>query len=258
MIGANIKLDLTEPANALLTPIARQVGETVSAGLELALGGIRYRGEKAHIERKHHIAMFRSSLDNKVSSIPAEHFQEPDTYVLGSILDAAKYRINEPAIREMFAALIAASADARQNGNIHHAFAEIIKEMSPHDAVVLSHLKEDGPIAEIRLYDNGHQYYNNIGPHDLLILDDVSENDFDANAISLNNLARLGILRIDFVKNYTDEAHYNRYQQCQLYLDALATKESNQDAYESVELRKGIYEVTAFGQAFKSICLPPI
>jgi hypothetical protein len=62
-------------------------------------------------------------------------------------LQALTYSLVEEAIREMFANLMAADMNSDRKGDVHPAFVELIKEMTPLEAQILRTLK-DGPRTE--------------------------------------------------------------------------------------------------------------
>src|SRR5690606_5835122 len=69
--------------------------------------------------------------------IPEENLIEPPLSIVGPVLDASRYYIEEDDIRLMFSKLIASSMDNRNQTKPHHSFCEIIKQLSPLDAQIL-------------------------------------------------------------------------------------------------------------------------
>lgn len=73
----------------------------------------------------------------KVAKIPEDQRVEPALMIAGPILDSMKYCGSEPHLREMFANLLATSMDARIAARAHPAFVDMVKQLSPDEAMML-------------------------------------------------------------------------------------------------------------------------
>ncbi|MBT2721454.1 DUF4393 domain-containing protein [Bacillus sp. ISL-46] len=85
---------------------------------------------------------------------------EPPLSIVGPALEASKFYIEEEELRSMFAKVVAASMDNRQASYVHPAFIEIIKQLSPVDALVISSFSDESkqPIVNI-----GHKDFEEFG-----------------------------------------------------------------------------------------------
>ena len=119
---------LIEPVNKLLVPVASSAGQTLQDAWELAFGGFGSFVEKKRAERMHNVEAFKKSLQNEVAAIPADQVCEPKLSVIGPALEASKYYLEEPELREMFAKLIASSMTTDTSELVHPSFTEIIKQ----------------------------------------------------------------------------------------------------------------------------------
>lgn len=92
--------------------------------------------QEANVEK------LKRDMLNEVDQIPIENIQEPKLKILGPVLDASRYYIEEEELRMMFAKIIASSLNNRKNNIIHSSFVEIIKQLDVLDAKLLSYFKK--------------------------------------------------------------------------------------------------------------------
>lgn len=210
----DISLNLPEPANKLLNPIAESAGKTLSNVWEGCFAFLNTWGKKVMLKHELDFIAYKKAVEREISAIPESNRKEPRLSIIGPAIESSKYYIEEPIIREMFAKLIAADMDSRKERLVHPAFVDIVQQMSPNDAQLLKILPQVGPVAEIRLYDKKHAAYTPLTSEDIIYIAGLIESNFDANALSINNLSRLGIVELDIVlytrqlrqKNFTKRA----------------------------------------------------
>lgn len=73
------------------------------------------------------------------------------------------------------------------------------------------------------------------------------------NFISINNLARLGIVELNHVFSLTDMSYYQSYKELVYYKKAEALFKQNPDKFNDVKLCTGIFSGTPVGLLFKSV-----
>ena len=241
----NINLNLPEPINKSLNPIATATGETFSNIWNACFAPVNLWAKKRIIKHEQDFLEFKQSVETHYTNIPDEYKSEPNLSIIGPALEASKFYIEEKSIREMFAKLITADMDTRKKSNLHHSFVEIIKQLSPHDALLLSKLPKVGPIGEIRLYYK----------EDLIIIPDIPDLINIDTSIAINNLNRLGLAQIDHIMSLVDQNCYTPYENLIEFKKGLLLVESHPELYTKVEVYKGMYSITPFGDAFKSICI---
>jgi len=72
----------------------------------------------------------------KLSAIPPENIVPPRPEVAGPALEALRYAGHDENLRELFANLLATSMDASTAATAHPGFVEILKNLSPDEALV--------------------------------------------------------------------------------------------------------------------------
>ena len=169
---------LSEAGNAVL----------VSAGGTLLL-----------IHRK--VANFvNEQLAKKAESIPSENRQSPDPTTMAKVVPALNTVFGEENLREMFLNLLAASMDKTKAGNVLPAFVEVIKQLSPDEALILQFIVSMGgkyssmfPLVDVYGKKNdGHTVFlSNYSC--LTAIAKCSHQDPESDAIYISNMRRLGL-----------------------------------------------------------------
>lgn len=126
--------------------------------------------------------------------------------------------------------------------------------MSANDAKLLKILPKVGPLAEFRLYANDRKSYTSLGK-DIIYIPGLIETNFENNAISINNLSRLGIVELSHVSSLVDETIYKAYEVFDEYKQGTKIVQEHPGNYSSMEVSSGSFSITPFGDVFKKICL---
>jgi Abortive infection alpha len=74
----------------------------------------------------------------KVADIPDENLITPPASIAVPALQGLSYTFEEPNLKEMYLNLLATASDDRQADQAHPAFAEIIKQLTPNETLVLN------------------------------------------------------------------------------------------------------------------------
>jgi len=210
-----------------------------------------------YIQRRNdNLRKYADDIISASQSIPDDCIKsEPNLSILGPALEASKYYIDDETIRKMFANLIAASFDKRSDNDIHHSYVDIIRQMSPNDAVLLSIIKFNGTIATPRLMISEDNYSLINGRRDIVLIPPQIVDDDPNNTISLSNLARLGLVEIDHILAFSNDDMYSLYKQLPIYHRAQQYISTNVTEYKEIKLEKGMFTITPLGESFKKICL---
>jgi len=240
--------ELIEPINKLLVPIATSAGETLQNAWNYVFGRANLFFKKKQLA----LAMeFKNSVENNVTSIPAEHIQEPSMSIIGPALEASKYYFEEEELREMFANLVSAALDFRMNEDIHPSFTEVIKQMSTLDAQNLALIGAEAPVVEYRAVSpDGESHFALLSN---VFMSHPTVHDPKRQSISITSLVRLGLLSITYGMHLSEE-NYNRFD-CIPICDELRLVISKMFPGCSLSTSEGLVCLTPFGEAFKHVCL---
>nr|DAE21263.1 MAG TPA: protein of unknown function (DUF4393) [Caudovirales sp. ctkvU4] len=256
----NINLNLPEPANKFLNPIAEKAAITMSALWEIAFGQIGYWQKKKALKREKDFLDFKQEFEKEYVRIPPENLKEPQLSLVGPALEASKYYIEEKIIRNMFAKLIAASIDTRKNGLVHHAFVDIIKQMNPNDAKLLLDFSNPTTLLYclIKRSDNAvaSEYIS-----DIYLSDSMPEFNQD-NSLSVNNLERLGLLYIPTrnlgslrMSSIDEDIKIQKFKNTVFYKQLLTEFQDPTLPRQSCEIVCYEAYLTQLAFSFKTVCL---
>lgn len=239
---------LTQPINELTTPVAKSAGETLQDVWDLVFGGFGTFVDKKRAKREKDLNDFKLTLLNEVNEIPEENIKEPQLSVIGPALEASKYYYEEPELRDMFAKLVASSMDDRKN--IHPCFIEIIKQLSPNDAKMLTlfERKLEIPIVKTKEYqtENSNVFIN---LSDTLYVS-AEFPDIETNCLSLTSLDRVSLIKLNYSEWFSEDSLYDEIK------TLIGINQINkQIGWEKHVIKPGIAQLTPLGKAFISVCL---
>lgn len=246
-------------ASDIVRPTSKSIGENIGLLVDGVFGWLGVWGKKQKIKQDKYINDFKNTLVDEIEKVPPEHLKEPEMYVVGPAIEASKYYYEEAQFKEMFAKLIAASCDDRDNDKISPYFVEAIKQISHKEAMILTLFRDKKtsalPIVNYRLILKtiGEKYYEKYA-----FIHDNPDN-IRKYSDSLINLQRLGLVNLDFQNWLTDNNFY------QIYKDNDFFKKTKQEILKNIEnpdfecrdfdIQKGILELTPLGKNFIDLCL---
>ena len=170
--------------------------KTFNKTWELVLGKFHLYVDKVQYKRELDFEKFKAQFENEIGTVPEENLQEPKISLLGPALEASKYYIEEESLSRMFSKLIASSMDDRKNSDTHHSFVEVIKQLSPNDAILLKHLSFISVHPAVQYKAIMNKDYEAIKLSDSVIKH--SPLDIKSTELSINNLSRLGLINESF------------------------------------------------------------
>lgn len=131
-------------AGALLGPAGKEAAEV----LRLAVRN-RLLPLQQHLAKPTSVESFiDEEVTPRLAAVPPERLQDPAPHVVVPALMAVAYT-TAGELRAMFAALLAKSMDSATAGDVHPSFVEVIKQLTPDEARVLSGLRDDATFFDI-------------------------------------------------------------------------------------------------------------
>lgn len=241
----------------VVQPAAREVGtalQTVAKTLHIVLAPVSglvwgYDKIKDFIGEK---------LAETLKGVPTEDIRSPEPHVAGPALEALRYTGYQQSLRDMYANLLATSIDVQTAAQAHPAFVEIIRQMSPDEALLMKALWSMGGVPKIDL--RAEKKNSNVGHW---LRRNFSLLPYQSGCKSpelgpnyLNNLSRLGI--IELRENY----HLQGEEGADLYEPLLAFPEVKtlREALEASPDQKpaiirGAAMLTELGRQFCFACV---
>ena len=179
----------------MATKGAEAPAKTINLLWEAVFAPLNTRLENRILKYNESQQQYGQDIQECVKDIPPEYIQEePDISLIGPALEASKYYIEKDVPRKMFARLIAASLDKRKEDTVHHAFVDIIKQMAPLDAKVLSVFDNPTSLLYCLIPTKDNPDVSNV-ISDIYISDNFPEYD-NSVSLAVGNLARLGLIDI--------------------------------------------------------------
>ena len=275
---------------------------------------------------------FKKEIEDKVCKILENRLIMPHMHLFGLALETGKYYYRQNEMRELFANLIAKLFDIEMYKVLHPAYIEVIKQLSPLDAKILSefrpktpqriamtvssvkrYIEKDGKRIRVDSNNNEIEDLDEVPPHFTLtdensqlvgynfpksikpivsyyVLDKMSNKgtllqgnviktevteDIALISSSITNLSRLGLIEIDLNMQGSDDGSnediYKPFSEKPLLPDwkklsvhpllrVITVKDipTNYDEIErtkKLEIKKGIAQLTQFGNDFISACV---
>ncbi|MBH9985184.1 DUF4393 domain-containing protein [Lactobacillus sp. M0390] len=240
----------------LLNPTAKNIGDTLGDVSELILSPVNIATTWANA----HIRKFKQSIIDNVNKIPEENRDSSKINLAMKTIEDSKYQINDDNLREMFAKLIAASIDKRNNQGLSPRFSNVLSQFSPEDAKFLMQISTNNfdllPIPTVIFIaqlnnGSGSEYGNHF------IAPDRSTASWFQNELSLNNLVSLGIINQSdeqYLANDTNKSFYDSVEKSPEFLSW-----SNSGALSAIgfkpAIKKGFIEFTTFGKKLTQIVI---
>lgn len=215
---------------------------------------VLYPIKKANISFRYKLEDFERDLQQKISQIPEENLQEPPVMIAGPTLEALRYTYDEYELREMYENLLVAAMDSRNVQKAHPSYVDIIKQLSPFDAIVLKSVFPKGQMLcadiDFKIKDTEKIYavaMPSVFAPDLLFLGDPFQ-----ISVSIENLRRLGLLSI--IDNAIVGADYS-------YLKEIDYVKERKELYEgygeeiTIVITPQALRISDYGKTFGTICL---
>lgn len=197
-------------------------------------------------------------LEQKLQNTPPEQIVSPEPYVAVPALQAISYSMDNEEIRNMYANLLASSMSEKVKNDVHPAFVEIIKQLSPDEARILKYLYNGlgtEPMIHLRLVDNNtHGGVAVIRNFTQLFrkVEKLEQNDYNKVAILVDNLSRQKLIEIHEGSFLTDSKRYEPLEQ-----DSVVQSLKNQRIEENKvwDIKKTYLSLTHLGESFCKICI---
>ncbi len=237
-----------------IQPVAKQVGkslETVGKLVNVALapvGLLVWGYDQCE-------GFIKTKVTDRLKNTPPEDIITPKPNVAGPAIEALRYTGHEESLSDMYANLLAAAMDKRTAAGAHPAFVEMIKQLTPDEAKLMSLFLEKRPFqlvsirAEIANGQGGMTIARNIS-----LLGEQAEVEVISLVPSyLDNLARLGLISIMSDSAYTDQGMYDDLEKSTAVQHFVA--KANETPDRRSRIVRGRVHLTNLGQQFGSVCV---
>jgi hypothetical protein len=219
---------------------------------------------KYNIKKETEIEAYKESILSQVSKIPKEKFIEPPLNIIGPAIEASKFYIDCANLKSMFSKLIASSMNIDTVELTHPSFIDVIKQLSPFDAIVLNELSNSltHPIISYRLDETVSTSFGIIGftiIKNLVKIDCINSTNFSSLPKSIDNLIRLGLIDVSYDSELSPFALYKSVTEHFYNLvnpiveKDFLTKDEFKD--RTLKVIHGALDFTNYGQDFINTCI---
>lgn len=242
-----------------LQPVAKQagkalgtVGEVVNTAL-MPVRGFVWGANK--IEN-----WIQDRVAGKLEGKDKSDIVTPELSIAGPTIEALKFRGYDAEISEMFANLLANNMMVNTKSKVHPTFVEAIKELTSIEAKLFASCvdAEVIPVAGYSIKKDGVSGETFIVyPFNADIISKAALGrslDVSEWKLSIENLQRLGLLKMDHGRWYSSDAMKEWYSNAEKH--PIAEKyRASLDHGDELVVKKGILEVTQLGQNFAAVAL---
>lgn len=241
--------DMVQPAAKELSKGLVTLAKTVNLALA-PLEGVVWGYEKIK-------KLFIPKVEARLKNVPPEDIVTPKISVAGPIVEALRYTGSEESLSDLYANLLAASMDKSTASTAHPAFTEIIKQLTPDEAKIISLFPENisMPVIDIRRITKGGQvngHFNVFINHSMLGELAGCEH-ISLVPAYIDNLIRLGLMEIPSGEAYTAETLYTPLENSKLA--NLFKQEIEKDSEYECQFNRKYAIVTALGRQFADVCV---
>lgn len=275
-VNVDVDVNGNEIYDDAIAPVTHPTAQTLGL-IPRAIKAALFPIEKWIIHKEHAVKEIEMLLEKKLQNTAPEKIVPPEAYIAVPAMQAISYSMDNEEIRDMYAALLSKAINSDTKANVHPAFVDIIKQLSPADAQFFHYLSDVSqiPICKVRhqyrlisldtlselngYTDNTYnsspftdlEYFGKDLASDLTIasIDDLSSQQI---SLSLSNLSRLGMISINY-GSAMDESEYESFTRLPK-VRVLFRRYPSDNKTETV-LVMGTCELTSLGKQFASICL---
>ncbi len=219
---------------------------------------------KYNIKKESEIEAYKESILSQVSKISKEKLIEPPLNIIGPAIEASKFYIDCDNLKLMFSKLIASSMNSDKAELAHPSFIDVIKQLSPFDAIVLNELSKSlsHPVISFRLDETVSTSFGTIGVtiiKNLVKLNCINSINYNLLPKSIDNLVRLGLFDVSYEYELSPSTMYKDVDE--YFHDLLSPIIQNdflsKDEYKNRKLTTvhGILDFTNFGIDFIDACI---
>lgn len=237
----------------LMQPAVKEIGKglyTLSKTIHIALAPI-----SALVWGYEQIEKYLlSSLEDKLKNTPKENIITPDPSIAGPTIEALRFTGHKEEIREMFSTLLATAMDSTTEQNAHPSFVEVIRQLTPDEAKIITYLGNNNyqPMINLLRTVPEQQGETTICRNFSLVGAYANCMFMDLVPSYLDNLQRLGIINIPEGRFLTTPNAYNALEN---HPDILVLSEKIKALNTAPIFQRRYFFLTDFGKQFYTACI---
>ena len=241
-------------------PAAVQMGEAI-ARIPRAINAALSPLDQWILHRNFNLEQTKRILEEKLSSINPDEIVSPPPYIAIPALESISYCMNSKELFDLYSNLLSKALYINTQNTVHPAFIEIIKQLSPVDALLLrefAHRNHIIPAAKLSILSKRTGVHIVGQPQEesfsLELISDIHLSGFSEQILrsSVDNLKRLGLIALQDICLNEPNA-YNFVQNSELYHSLFSEHIASAD--KCIQTHKKILSTTSFGLTFCDVCI---
>lgn len=209
---------------------------------------------------------FKNEFNERLKLIPTENLIKPRKDIIVPIFNDFPIYGSDKEIRSMYVKLLASACNKDNFSTARPSFVQIIKEMSPIDAVIFKTLRGMDPAVNIVLELKDHQSF--LTQIENVILYFNSHYSTSEIAASIDNLIRLNLMKFEEItvvgfdyssfkltSAFSDVQEKVEKRKKELHYKLGSSKIDDYYLNGSISFKEKSYNLTMLGKTFKNICM---
>lgn len=255
-MSADIKTDLTEPTNKLLSRPAESTGKIIGTVLDGLYNTLLLPVQKYNLRVEANLKRYKEGLNEKIEAVPENKKVEPSMRIWGETMESLKWNLDDEQkyIREIFTNILISDITTGKKSKVQPAFIKIVQQLSHEDVKFLELIDKTGKMSfsTIEFRWKTKDGYIKAPNSPLLIV--FGDKLATPKMRTIENLERLGLLKWERGIYLTGEKEL-----CNRIFENEKVKydipELFKDRYEKIEFEQEKLTVTDFGKLFLEVCL---
>lgn len=205
-------------------------------------------------QKEYNVAETEKLLAQKLEKVEYQKIVSPESYVAVPAIQAIAYSMNSEELRELYANLLAKSMYIETKERVHPSFVEIIKQMSPIDALVFKKImgREVNPMINLIMKNEKGEFRTIITN-----VTDINIVSQELIGVSIDNLTKQNLLSVPDDGFYSNEKVYDSILQTEFYDNQKNINRRTVDGFEFTYTKKMINK-TNLGKLFYKVCVAEI
>ena len=202
-------------------------------------------------QKEYNVAETEKLLAQKLEKVEYEKIVSPESYVAVPAIQAIAYSMNSEELRNLYANLLAKSMYIDTKELVHPSFVEIIRQMSPIDALVFKIImgRAVNPMINLIMKNEKGEFRTIITN-----VTDINIASQELIGVSIDNLTKQSLLSVPADGFYSNEKVYDSILQTEFYNNQKNINCKTGDGFEFTYTKKMINK-TNLGRLFYKVCV---
>lgn len=236
-------------------PAIREIGQFIARPLKL-INTLFQPLDIWLLNKEYNIEKTKILLAERLQHVKPEELVSPEPHVAIPAIIALSYSMDSEELRNLYANLLSKAMVLEMKDKVHPSFVEIIKQLSPIDAIVFKEIMERPIKPIIDLYITNSDEISEV-----TTIENITwmDREYEVVLVSLANLVRLGLIEIPDGYNYNNDLNYSLVRSSSTY-DIIFQKLNCQIKIQEllnhkVKERKKYIKLNALSETFYKICV---